>query len=62
MPKHSIILEIDLHGYIVSSLHDLGAEVIAASGEGFEHNGTLYIGSFWAPYVGRLNLSDVTTT
>ncbi|KAK3103508.1 hypothetical protein FSP39_019724, partial [Pinctada imbricata] len=59
MPKHSIILEIDIHGNIVSSLHDLGAKVIQASGEGFEHNGTLYVGSFWAPYVGQLDLSDI---
>lgn len=59
MPKHSIILEINRHGEIISSLHDPGAKVISASGEGFEFNNTLYIGSFWTPYIGMLNLTYV---
>lgn len=59
MPKHSIILEINRDGEIISSLHDPGAKVISASGEGFEFNNTLYIGSFWTPYIGMLNLTYV---
>ena len=59
MPKHSIILEISSNGDIVTSLHDHGAKVISASGEGFEFNNTLYIGSFWTPYIGMLNLTLV---
>ncbi|XP_048739183.1 adipocyte plasma membrane-associated protein-like isoform X2 [Ostrea edulis] len=59
MPKHSIILEIDMDGNIVNSLHDHGAKVIRSSGEGFEFNNTLYIGSFWTPYIGMLNLTRV---
>ncbi|XP_061179241.1 adipocyte plasma membrane-associated protein-like [Saccostrea echinata] len=59
MPKHSIILEIDTEGNIVRSLHDHGAKVIKASGEGFEFNNTLYIGSFWTTYIGMLNLTLV---
>ncbi|XP_022302860.2 adipocyte plasma membrane-associated protein-like [Crassostrea virginica] len=59
MPKHSIILEISSNGDIVTSLHDHGARVISASGEGFEFNNTLYIGSFWTPYIGMLNLTLV---
>ncbi|XP_063444225.1 adipocyte plasma membrane-associated protein-like [Mytilus trossulus] len=58
IPKHSMILEYDNNGNLVSSLHDPTAQVIPAAGEGFEHDNVLYIGNFKIPFIGKLKLEN----
>ena len=61
IPKHSMIVEYDNSGHVVSSLHDPTAHVIPAAGEGFEYNNSLYIGNFRNPFIGKLQLDSLNS-
>lgn len=61
LPKHSIIVELDMDGKMVSSLQDPTAYKIATVTDVFEYNENIYIGSFEAPFIGKLSLSDAHT-
>ncbi|UMM19540.1 hypothetical protein L5515_015094 [Caenorhabditis briggsae] len=53
---HSIILELDSHGEIVRSLHDVTGKVVGDVSQVTEHNGELYIGSFSDNFIAKLKL------
>lgn len=59
LPRHAMIIELNLKGQIVGSLQDPGALKIGAASEAFEYNNTIYIGHFESPYIGILDTSFI---
>ena len=51
-----MIIEYSEDGKMIRSLYDLGAEHIVGVSEVLDLRSTLYLGSFNAPYVGRIYL------
>ncbi|XP_035670101.1 adipocyte plasma membrane-associated protein-like [Branchiostoma floridae] len=58
-PKYGLILEIDETGTIVASYHDPDAASIAGGSEIHEHDGHLYIGSYFARFIGKLAMEEL---
>ncbi|XP_053376691.1 adipocyte plasma membrane-associated protein-like [Mercenaria mercenaria] len=59
MPKHALVVEINIDGLIVGSLHDPGVVRIGAASEAFEFNGTVFIGHYQSPYLGVLSSATI---
>ncbi|XP_056293270.1 adipocyte plasma membrane-associated protein isoform X2 [Pseudoliparis swirei] len=57
LPRYSLVVELDDGGVCRRSFHDPGGAVTAHVSEVHEHQGSLYLGSFSAPYVAKLDLS-----
>ena len=53
---YGLILELDTRGHVVRSLHDPKAKTIGGVSEVEDVAGELYLGSFKAPYIGKLDL------
>ena len=56
VPKYGMIIELDAQGNIISSMHDQTASTFPAVSEVQEKDGVLYIGSYFLPFLGRLEL------
>ncbi|XP_060048518.1 adipocyte plasma membrane-associated protein isoform X2 [Erinaceus europaeus] len=54
--RHSLVLELSDSGAFRRSLHDPDGQVVAYVSEAHEHGGYLYLGSFRAPFLCRLDL------
>ncbi|GMT12643.1 hypothetical protein PFISCL1PPCAC_3940, partial [Pristionchus fissidentatus] len=52
--KHAIVVQIDLNGKIVSSLHDVNGEKVREVSQITDSGDYLYLGSFKAPYIAKL--------
>eukprot|EP00918_Siedleckia_nematoides_P027632 GHVU01059557.1.p1 GENE.GHVU01059557.1~~GHVU01059557.1.p1 ORF type:complete len:428 (-),score=40.76 GHVU01059557.1:198-1481(-) len=59
VPKYGILVEIDDNGQIVRSLQDPTGKHLNAVSEIEEVDGTLYFGSFMAPYLAKLDLNKL---
>lgn len=59
LPKYGLIIELDSQGKIIRSLHDPRASVISSVSEVEDVNGVLYLGSFQAPFIGKLDLNKL---
>lgn len=59
MPRYSLVLELSDSGAFRRSLHDPNGQVVTYISEAHEHDGHLYLGSFRAPFLCRLNLQSV---
>ncbi|CAH1262052.1 APMAP [Branchiostoma lanceolatum] len=58
-PRYGLIVKIDEAGAIVASYHDPGAKSIAGGSEIHEHDGHLYIGSYFARFIGKLSIEEL---
>ncbi|NXH15110.1 APMAP protein, partial [Bucco capensis] len=58
-PKYSLVVELSDTGSYRRSFHDPGGLRVAHVSEAHEHQGYLYLGSFQAPFICRLNLQHV---
>lgn len=56
--QYGIIVALDEYGYVMDSLQDPGGEVITSVSEIAEYDGVLYLGSYYANFVGQLKLRD----
>ena len=57
MPAHGIVLELDKDGQVVRSLHDKGGHLVSSTSQILEkEGGELFIGSYHAPFLVRLQL------
>ncbi|XP_045041068.1 adipocyte plasma membrane-associated protein isoform X3 [Desmodus rotundus] len=59
LPWYSLVLELSNSGAFRRSLHDPDGQAAIYVSEVHEHDGHLYLGSFKAPFLGRLNLHSV---
>ncbi|KAG7465507.1 Adipocyte plasma membrane-associated [Solea senegalensis] len=57
--RYSLVAELHDGGVCTRSFHDPSGLVLAYISEVHEHDGSLYLGSFHSPYVGKLDLNDV---
>ena len=57
VPQHVMVARMDEAGNIVEALHDKGGQTLYTISEAFEYNNELIIGSFEAPFIGRLKLN-----
>ena len=57
LPKHGMILEFDLMGNIVRSLHDPTGKWVPSISEVEEVDGYIYLGSYFLPFISRLKLN-----
>ena len=55
----SIVMHLDANGEITESLQDATGSTVKSVSEVFDHNGVLYFGSYFAPYIGKLKLSKL---
>ncbi len=53
---YGLIVELNTEGQITRSLHDPTGEVIGAVSEVEDDFGTLYLGSYYAPFIGKTQL------
>ncbi|KAK6176541.1 hypothetical protein SNE40_014807 [Patella caerulea] len=58
LPRHAILLEVSPVGEIIKSYHEPTGTVLRAVGEGYEHNGNVYIGHFTLPFVGKISIKE----
>ncbi|XP_049632203.1 adipocyte plasma membrane-associated protein [Suncus etruscus] len=56
VPRYSLVLELSSSGAFQRSFHDPDGQVVSYVSEVHEHAGHLYLGSFRAPFLCRLNL------
>jgi len=56
--QYGMVLVLDEFGNIMDSLQDPGGLVIPSSSEIAEHDGVLYIGSYYSSFIGKLRLKD----
>ena len=56
--QHGLLLELNDKGQIIRSLHDPTGKVIPGISEVHDDGGILYIGSLYAPYIGKLELKS----
>ncbi|XP_033096635.1 adipocyte plasma membrane-associated protein-like [Anneissia japonica] len=56
LTKYGLIIELDIHGNIIRSLHDEDGGVLHSCSEVFDTGNTLFIGSFKANFIGKLEL------
>ncbi|XP_041032359.1 adipocyte plasma membrane-associated protein isoform X4 [Carcharodon carcharias] len=59
VPKYGLVLELNEDGSIRRSFHDPHGVVVPAVSEADEHDGYLYLGSYYSPFLSRLNLNEV---
>ncbi|XP_038660812.1 adipocyte plasma membrane-associated protein [Scyliorhinus canicula] len=59
VPKYGLVLELNEDGSIRRSFHDPHGVVVPSVSEADEHDGYLYLGSYYAPFLCRLNLNKV---
>ena len=57
VPQHVMVARLDENGTIVETLHDQGAHTLHSISEAFEYHNELLIGSFDAPFIGKLTLN-----
>ncbi|XP_069787973.1 adipocyte plasma membrane-associated protein [Narcine bancroftii] len=57
VPKYGLVLELNEDGSIRRSFHDPHGVVVPAVSEASEHNGYLYLGSYYSPFLCRLDLN-----
>ncbi|XP_064623449.1 adipocyte plasma membrane-associated protein-like [Lineus longissimus] len=53
--SYGLLVELDKNGKIIRSFHDRSGFFVPSVSEVAEHNGTLYLGSFYLPYLGVLD-------
>lgn len=58
-PKYGLIIHVNEKGKIDRSLHDTSGSVIDKVSQVLEFGDHLYLGSFGAPFLGRLNVKDL---
>ena len=51
------VVQIDESGTIVRTLHDASGKTVYTVSEVEDHQGTLYLGSFKAPFIGKIDLT-----
>ena len=56
MPRRSMVMMISEEGLVIKCLQDQTGEVVYRTSETFEFEGELYLGSFVAPFIGKLKL------
>ncbi|XP_063692878.1 adipocyte plasma membrane-associated protein-like [Bolinopsis microptera] len=56
--QYGMVVVLDEFGNIMDSLQDPGGLVIPSSSEIAEHDGVLYIGSYYSSFIGKLRLKD----
>ncbi|XP_025105912.1 adipocyte plasma membrane-associated protein-like isoform X2 [Pomacea canaliculata] len=56
LPKYGLLLEVDKEGRIIKSFHDPTGETVPSVSEAEEHNGVLYLGSYYLPFLSRFYL------
>ncbi|KFV80291.1 Adipocyte plasma membrane-associated protein, partial [Struthio camelus australis] len=59
VPKYSLVVELSETGSYRRSFHDPNGVTVPYVSEAHEHKGYLYLGSFWSPFICRLNLQHV---
>ncbi|XP_071832561.1 adipocyte plasma membrane-associated protein-like isoform X2 [Apostichopus japonicus] len=59
LPKHGMIIELSKDGEIIRSFHDPTGEVIDSVSEVLDTGDALYLGSYKAPYLAKLNYKDI---
>jgi len=57
VPQHVMVARLEEDGTIVETLHDQGAHTLHSISEAFEYQNELLIGSFEAPFIGKLTLN-----
>ncbi|KAF7644410.1 hypothetical protein LDENG_00222470 [Lucifuga dentata] len=58
VPRYSLVAELHDGGICTRSFHDPNGLVVAYVSEAHEHDGSLYLGSFRSPYIGKLDLRE----
>ncbi|XP_071490565.1 adipocyte plasma membrane-associated protein-like isoform X1 [Diadema antillarum] len=56
LPQYGLIVEVDQMGRIVRSLHDPSGKVVEAVSEVLDTGDTLYLGSYFSPFLVKLNM------
>ncbi|XP_062912400.1 adipocyte plasma membrane-associated protein [Mobula hypostoma] len=59
VPKYGLVLELNEDGSVRRSFHDPHGVVVPSVSEASEHNGYLYLGSYYFPSLCRLNINEV---
>lgn len=59
VPRYRLVLKLSDSGAFWRSLHNPDGQVATYISEVHEHDGHLYVGSFRAPFLCRLNLQSV---
>ncbi|CAN0407988.1 unnamed protein product [Lampetra planeri] len=59
VPRHGLLLELGPDGTVRRSLHDPAGTMVPSVSEAHEHDGWLYLGSYHAPFISRLQLSKI---
>ena len=57
IPQHGLLIELDREGRITQSLHDPDGMHTPAISEAVEDDGVLYLGSYYLPYISKVNLA-----
>ena len=55
-PYHTVVMMISEEGTVTKYLQDQTGEVVYRLSEAYEFEGELYLGSFIAPFIGKLKL------
>ncbi len=55
-PAHGLLVELDSNGHVLRSFHDRGGHKTAATSHVLDLGGSLLIGSYYAPYLLKLDL------
>ena len=56
MPGYTMVMMISEDGEVIKCLQDQTGKVVYRISEAFEFEGDLYLGSFIAPFIGKLKL------
>ena len=56
-PRHVMVARMDEAGNIIEALHDQGGKTLYSISEAFEYGNQLIVGSFEAPFIGKLELN-----
>ena len=56
MPGYTMVMMISEDGEVIKCLQDQTGKVVYRISEAFEFKGDLYLGSFIAPFIGKLKL------
>ena len=54
VPRYCLAAEFNADGDIISSVHDETGSTMTAISEVLEYNKTLYIGSYFMPFIGKV--------
>lgn len=55
-PRHSMVMMISERGSVIKCYHDQTGKAMYRISEAFEFEGELYLGSYTAPFMGKLKL------